>query len=216
MSLRPDVNDLVQLRDSEGREYRSRVEASSPDLLTVGRPFDLAADHDLRPGATLMVRWTCARGIAVIPVRLVAAFLEGTLPMWSMVVTGDGWIEQRRRYVRVPATGPVRLQMLDNDAPVEPIAGHLVDVSEGGVRCSVEALAAARLPHECAVSASFSIGDRIFTPVGRIGFRRVATHAAGLTELVVVFDEPVKDADALRKQIYAQQLRAPRTRPGST
>jgi hypothetical protein len=31
-------------------------------------------------------------------------------------------------------------------------------------------------------------------------------------ELVVVFDEPVTDADALRKQVFAQQVRTLRPR----
>ena len=33
-----------------------------------------------------------------------------------------------------------------------------------------------------------------------------------LVDVVVLFDEPVRDADALRKQVFAQQLRARRAR----
>ena len=63
-----------------------------------------------------------------------------------------------------------------------------------------------------AVTASFRFGDREFALPGRILSHRPSARRADLVELVVVFDEPVNDADALRKQVYAEQLRARRTR----
>lgn len=212
MDHRPSVNDPVVLRDHDHREYRSRVEDTGPDALTVARPLDLPADRDVGPGAELLVTWSCPRGIAVLPVRLVGTHTEGDLRLWSTAVLGAGWVEQRRRFVRVPASGPLTLRPRDDDPAVEAIAGTLIEISEGALRCVVEAGTADHLAYDEQVTAGFRFGDGEFAVPARIGVRRPGARPAELAELVVVFDEPVQDADALRKQIFAQQLLAVRAR----
>jgi hypothetical protein len=39
-------------------------------------------------------------------------------------------------------------------------------------------------------------------------FRRSGSQPTHVVQLVVLFDEPVREADQLRRQIFAQQLRS--------
>lgn len=215
MDPSPALNDPIMLRDRTDREYRSRVEGVGEGVLTVARPLDLPADHELGPGAEVLVTWNSARGIAVLPTRLIGSYTERNLPLWSMAVIGAGWVEQRRRFVRVPASGPLTLRLLDGSRTGEEeqesvIDASLVDLSEGALRCTLDVLAADGLAADTEVTASFRFGDRDFTLPARIAFRRPSARPAELAELVVLFQEPVNEADALRKLIFAQQLRTSR------
>jgi len=200
----PRVNDLVTLLDQDDREYRSRVEDVEGEVLTVARPLDLVVDHRLDLGAELLVSWAATNGIAVLPVRLIAAHTDTAVATWSLSATRDGWIEQRRRYVRVPASGPLELRLLGDGQTVEALSGTLVDMSEGALRCMVSDVQADTLETDL-VRVGFRFGDQAFDIPGRIVFRRSGTQP---TQLVVLFDEPVREADQLRRQIFAQQLRS--------
>jgi len=208
----PNINDPVVLRDHADREYRSRVEDLGVDLLVVARPHDLPRDEAFDPGTELSVAWADSEGgIKVLPTRLLAAHTEGTLRLWSLVVTGPAATQQRRRFVRVPASGPVALRPADEEADV--VKGNLIDVSEGAVRCTVGAGAAdGFLTGSNQVVAEFRFGASDFAVPGRVEFLRPTAHPAQFEDLVVVFDEPVADADALRKQVFAQQVRTLRAR----
>jgi hypothetical protein len=151
-------------------------------------------------------------GVMVLPTRIMAAHVEGTLRLWSLAVTGQPSREQRRRFVRAAATGPVSLRPAAGDR-TGVVTGSLVDVSEGAVRCTVAAGAAdGFLAGRHEVIAEFRFGTVDFAVPGSVEFLRPTAHPAELEELVVVFDEPVADADALRKQLFAQQVRTLRTR----
>jgi hypothetical protein len=207
----PEINDPVVLRDDE-LEYRSRVEDLAAGVLTVARPLDLPADHAYGAGSELQVTWSSPRGIAVLPTRIVETRIEQGLALWVLEVVRDGWIEQRRRFVRVPASGPVTL-LGRGEAPVPPVHGYLDDVSEGALRCTVEKSPTTEaLVLGVLVTARFRLGEGEFDVPGRILHRRASPPPARSTVLVVVFDEPVASADALRKEIFAQQLRNRRAR----
>lgn len=207
----PEINARVVLRDDE-RAFLSRVEDVAPGVLTVARPHDLPVEHDYVPGAELLVTWSCPRGIAVLPTRLVDTHVEGSLPLWSMAVIGDGWTEQRRQFVRVEATGALTLRGRGEEAPIGTVRANLVDVSEAALRCAVDPATAAQvLVEDAEVTAGFRLGDREFALPARVAFRRPGERPNGQAELVVLFDEPVADADALRKEVFAQQLRNRRT-----
>jgi hypothetical protein len=220
MAFGPDINDPVVLRDHQEQLYRSRVEGLEPGVIVVARPFDLLAAQVYDLGTAFQVTWSSERGVAVLPTRLADAHREGTVPLWSLEVTGDGWIEQRRSFVRVPAAGALTVQLHGVEAtealagpPAGPLAGQLVDISEAALRGAVAAASARGVLAEgVEVTASFRFGDRDFALPGRILSHRPSARRADLVEFVVVFDEPVDDADALRKQVYAEQLRARRTR----
>jgi c-di-GMP-binding flagellar brake protein YcgR len=211
---RPRINDPIVLRDDD-RAYRSRVEDVGPDRLTVARPLDLPTEHAPVVGAEMLVTWSCPRGIAVLPTRLLDVHAEGGLALWSMAITGDGWVEQRRRFVRVPVGGSVTLRPRDAEPAVGTVTGHLLDVSEAALRCTVDAATADdTLVDDVEVTVGFRLGDREFAIPARIGFRRPSARPTELAELVVLFDEPVTDADALRKQVFDQQLRNRRAGSG--
>lgn len=214
MDARPDINDPVVLRDHADRSFHSRVEGFGPGVITVARPLDLPAGETPGPSIEMLLTWRCARGIAVLPTRLLEALTEGGVQLWSMAITGDGWVEQRRRFVRVPASGPLTLRSSDDSSAAEVATGHLLDVSEAALRCTVDASWADGIVADLGVSASFRLGDRGFELPARIGFRRPSTRPAEHAVLVLVFDEPVRAADALRKEIYAQQLKTLRIRSG--
>lgn len=210
MELHPNVNDPIVLRDHAGREYASRVEDLGEGLLVVARPHDLPADEEFSRGTDLSVVWADDDGVVtLLPTRIMAAHLEGTLLLWSLAVTGPAVREQRRRFVRVAASGPVTFRSTDDETKV--VKGTLVDVSEGAVRCTVGAGAAdGFLAGSNEVIAEFRFGKADFAAPGRVEFLRPTKHPAELEELVVLFDEQV--ADALRKQVFAQQRQALRAR----
>jgi hypothetical protein len=210
----PEINDPVVLRIDD-RTFSSRVEDLGSGVLMLARPLDLPAEHGCVPGVPMQVTWLCPGGTAVLPTRLLDTHTDGALTLWSVAITGDSWVEQRRRFVRVPASGPLTLRLLGDKSPVETVAAHLLDVSEAAVRCAVEAeVTDDILVREVKVVAEFRLDDREFAIPARIGFRRPTAHLAERAELVVMFDEPVKDADALRKQIFALQVRVRRMEPG--
>ena len=213
MELHPNVNDPVLLRDHADREYRSRVEDLGDGLLVVARPHDLPADEAFDTGTELSVAWAgSGGGLTVLPTRLLAAHAEGTLRLWSLVVTGPAFTEQRRRFVRAAAAGDVALRPAAGKK-TDAVTGSLIDVSEGAVRCAVGAGAAdGFLGGRNEVIAEFRFGTVDFAVPGRVEFLRPTARPAEFEELVVVFDEPVADADALRKQIFAQQVRTLRAR----
>jgi hypothetical protein len=212
-AARPGLNEPVQIHADDDREYRSRVEGSDGDVLTVARPLDLPLHSDLTPGADLHLTWSSDKGVAALPVRLIASYAEGSLGLWSLEVTGQGWVEQRRRFVRIPAAGSIALRSEDGE-DAGPITATLVEVSEGALRCAVSVAAAARVVESAAVTAVFRLGDAEFALASRVQARRPLARGTDLVHVVVAFDEPVPDADVLRKEIFALQLRSLRSAAG--
>ncbi len=206
MELHPEVGEAVVLRGQPVGEYRSRVESLGEDLLVVQRPHGLPAGTAFGPGTELGVAWADSDGaIRVLPTRILAAHAAGALPLWSLVVTGTASVDQRRQFVRVPAAGPVTLRPAAGGKS-GVVTGSLIDVSEGAVRCTVRAGAAdSFLAGDNEVVAEFRFGDGDFAVGGRVEFLRPTTRPAELEDVVVLFDEPVADVEALREQLLAQQ-----------
>jgi c-di-GMP-binding flagellar brake protein YcgR len=207
---RPKVYDPVVLRDQAGRQYASRVENLGAGLVVVAQPPDLPADEAVVNGTELRVAWAESGGaVTVLPTRILAAHAEGALQLWSLVVTGPALLEQRRRVERVDATGPVALRSPGGNQTAA-VTGSLIDISEKALRCCVKAGSAdAFLWDRNEVIAEFSVGTANFAVPGRVEFVRATKHPTQFEELVVLFDEPVADADALRKHIFAQDVRTP-------
>lgn len=198
MDQHPEIDDPVLLRDHAGREFRSRVVDRGAGLLVVERPA-LPEDEALGAGIELDVKWTDADGVVTtLPTRILSAHEDQTLGLWSLVVTGPASVAQRRRFERTAVEGSVLIHPAGGDQG-HAVAGGLVDVGEGGVRCTVAAGAADWFligPRE--VVAEFRLGDADFAVPGTVEFLRATTHPSQLEDLVVVFDEPVADAAALR------------------
>jgi hypothetical protein len=126
-----------------------------------------------------------------------------------LVVTGPAYTEQRRRVERVDAVGPVALRPRAGDDS-DAVTGSLVDASERAIRCSVETGSADQflLRDRNEVIAEFTLGTDGFAVPGRVEFVRATKHPTRFEDLVVVFDEPVADADALRKLIFSMEAQS--------
>jgi c-di-GMP-binding flagellar brake protein YcgR len=201
------VYDPVVLRDRAGRQYASRVENLGEGLVVVAKPAVLPDEDAFLNGTELGVAWAESdEVVSVLPTRILATHAEGALQLWSLVVTGPAVVEQRRRVERVDATGPVVLRSPGGNETVA-VTGSLIDISVKAVRCSVETGSAdGFLSGRNEIVAEFSIGTATFAVPGRVEFVRATKHPTRFEELVVLFDEPVADADSLRKQIFAQEV----------
>ena len=212
MTTLPAINDPIVVRDGNGRSYLSRVEDSTPGVLTLARPLDGPATDPFAAGAELWVTWTTVRGTAVLPVRLTESVTQGRVRVWIVAVLGDVWYEQRRAYVRVAAVGPMTLQIITGEDIGEPIPARLIDVSEGGLRCSVsvsvEADAENPFADDVEVVSRFRFRDTEFEVPGRVraGVGGHSELPEGRAELIVLFNQPVKRADALRRHVFAEQI----------
>jgi c-di-GMP-binding flagellar brake protein YcgR len=208
----PNIDDPVVLRDDADRGFRSRVTDLGNGLLVVLQPADLPGGDAYGTGTPLSVAWEDeSGGVTLLPTRILTAHAEGERQLWSLVVAGPAYARQRRRSERVAATGPVKIRPAVGKKS-DTVTGSLADVSEGGVRCTVGAGAADRLltSHD-EVIAEFRLGGTDFAVPGRVEFLRPAAHPAQFENAVVVFDEPVAQAEALRTQVLAQQEQTPST-----
>jgi hypothetical protein len=219
MPVLPAVNALVAVREDD-REYRSRVEDVYADTVVLARPMDLPLGHRFSVGAELMITWTGERGVFVLPGRLAEQQSEGLVNLWTVQVTGQGWVEQRRAYVRAKVAGPVQLEFPAvgqqlTEAEVTPeggearlMRGQLVDLSEAALRCvvpfdsvlggsDVGAVITARLVLDATEFALPSTLQRAQPNVLRPELR----------EVVLLFDQPVWRADELRRIVYTLQLK---------
>ena len=76
-------------------------------------------------------------------------------------------------------------------------------------RCAVQAGAAdSFLASAQDVVAEFRLGAADFAILGKVEFLRPTRHPALLEELVVVFEQPFPDADALRTELSALEARS--------
>lgn len=207
MEFVPAVNDPVVLRAGLGRRHPSRVEGVRRGMLTVARPLDLPATELEEPGTELWVTWPDPRGVAVLPARLLEVHSEGDVQLWSLALTGPGWVEQRREFVRVGARGPLCLHRVPEEEG--DVFGTMLDLSEAAIHCSLPAPWPDDLDEEQGdVVAEFRLGHSEFSLPAHV------SHGRGRTDVLVVFDRPVGNAARLRREIFAQQLRTLRTRDG--
>lgn len=207
MEHRPKVHDAVVLRDHAGRQFASRVENLGEGLVVVAEPANLSENESFSNGTDLDVAWAEADDlVTVLPTRILATHVDGALTLWSLIVTGPASNERRRRVERVEATGPVVLRSPGDDETAG-VVGSLIDLSERAVRCSVRTGSAdGFLSDRNEVVAEFSVGTADFAIPGRVEFARATKRPTELEEVVVLFDEPVADVDALRKHLFAQQV----------
>jgi hypothetical protein len=211
----PEINDLVELRDADRRTYRSRVEDVSARGLVIAQPWDLALTQLPTPGRTFELCWADDEGITVLPVELVRTEVSGRVSVWRLAITGAPTREQRRAYVRVSAVVPIRIVRPSADVVyigrrgggtgryAEPATaeGQVIDISEAAVRCEV-APSVTWLGENAPVSAQFDLGEDRFTLPGHV-LSNQPGNGRVQRRIVVEFDQPVPQARALRKQVFA-------------
>lgn len=201
----PAINQPVLLREHglefhgrHGGEYASRIEGVEGTLLTLARPFDLPAENDLGEGTRLDLIWTSPHGLHELPVKIVAEDIDGPVRVWRVEPIGPARRTNRRQHLRV-ATGGLMTLTIDDTT----IGALLMDASEAALRCRVEGRAR-ELPEDAPVRTEFAIGGEQFTATG-IVFRRT-TLGTG-TELVITLRHDERAATALRRALFAEQIR---------
>ncbi|HVX55284.1 hypothetical protein [Nocardioides sp.] len=201
----PTVNQPVLLREhglefqgEYGGEYASRIESVEGTLLTLARPFDLPAENDLGEGTRLDLIWTSPTGLHELPVRVVAEDIDGPLRVWRAEPTGPARRTNRRQHLRV-ATGGL-MTLATEEATVGAL---LMDASEAALRCRVEGRAR-ELAEDTQVRTEFVIGGEAFSATG-IVFRRTSLGTG--TELVITLRHDERAATALRRALFAEQIR---------
>lgn len=216
MNRVPQIGDPVALRDAAGLLYASRIEGIDDDEIMVARPADLRAALEYDIGLELDLVWTEASGIHVLPTQLCGTAVDNHVRLWQLVITGDGWTEQRRDYVRVPLSGRIVItpvtanQQASPDAgpsaASEPIEATFVDISEVAAQCSVDtARDDPRISVGRAVKCRFAIGDDDFDIEGTIIIVRPGTTVRE-SRIVVRFARSRAASDALRKHVFRIQI----------
>lgn len=205
----PSIGDPVVLRDEAGLHYASRVEDIGDETIVVARPADLRAALVYDIGLALELIWTVDTGIHVLPTELAATSVDRNIRLWHLAITGDGWAEQRRDYVRVPASGRIVIApdgSGDDTDGEEAIVGTLVDLSEVAVLVTVPVPPGDHtIRVGTAVRCRFALGVNEYDLRGTIIIVR-ATSTPRESRLVIRFLESRVTADALRKEIFAIQI----------
>jgi hypothetical protein len=116
---------------------------------------------------------------------------------------------QRRAHVRVAISGPMSLEVPDDEGDTfSTHKGVLVDLSEGAARCAlwVERAVTRRLAQGCPVVLNFTLRNHDFHVPGQARLRS-RNRGDGMIELIVEFDRPDVHAKTLRRELFAEQIR---------
>jgi hypothetical protein len=194
----PAVNQPVLLR-GEDDEFASRVEDVADGALTLARPFGLPIETDLDDGRPFEVQWTSATGVYALSVRVTERAVDGRVRIWHAEPLGPARISNRRAHVRVEVVLPLTMELLG-----ETVTGSVLDVSEAALRCQVNELPEIE-QEDPPVRVQFSLSGADFGLDGTL-YRR--TPARSGYELVIILPEDERTASALRKAVFAEQIRA--------
>lgn len=226
----PTVNGLIRVAlyttdDVEGHPYvhdiPSRIEdiaepvAGTPRELLIAAPRyegNLALPAE---GGLAVLTWPTQRGLMELPVHFAGTTTLGVLQVWRMHVAGPALRTERRKYFRVTVCLPVRVALGTGSVGVgiKPsmdltLAGHTVDLSEGGLRCLVPG-------PPLAPGASLMIWLQVEDSQMELQATVVRSDPAendesgeGLCETSLRFIDAGQHADAMRRIVFTQQLRA--------
>lgn len=205
MSLsEPTINTPVTLEVPGWSEpLATRVEELD-DTVVVADPLLGRGGHPPSVGASVRITWQGDRGPTEMPAELVAMELRA-LRLWRLRPTGAPQSTQRRDHVRIATLLP--LVLASDTACVD---GHLVDLSEGGLR-SV-----------CPPPSPVVVGDRFDVRFDvddrRITVRGLAVRVDPRGDHVCIgcrfVDPPAQLADTIRKFVFDRQVRERRLRNG--
>jgi hypothetical protein len=206
MSTLPGLTDQVVLHDCTGRGFASRVENAEGGLLTVAQPMD---PESFEIGSELELSWMSARGVGSVPVAVLAAYADGPVAMWDVELLADPSFVQRREHVRIHHRAPMRIEVPGRPGGAGAIVGELIDVGEAALRCLVhDPQDDAQLVDGLQLETRFPLGETQFERSGWIHHRRECPDlgAEEPAAIIVMFDQSADEADALRREIFAQQL----------
>ncbi len=194
-----------------------------------------AGDVDVpRPRTACSVSWVTRQGVYELPCAFVDRVSVGpVVRAWRLAVTAPARRAQRRRFVRVPWTARIEVEVV----PVAPgmgVAGasevdgdggpaavyaegpcvlhaNALDLSEGGLRCL---LAPPPLRDGQPVRVQLDVeGQRLVLDgtVIRVRSGRRAPGGPVECETGIAFTEPDEFGDLLRRAVFTEQLRSRRS-----
>ena len=203
------VVDLVGM--GHGRAATSVVTEVSGDEIGMTMPED-SAHHQVRPefGARLELVWKEAEGLLALPVEVIG--MELAAPSQLRVRrTGPAVPGQRRDAVRAPLVLPVQLTRGQ-----EQLTGLTLDISEGGLRCVLDARPEQTTSPAAAVAVDpaekLAVGEEVAVVVtqdnavveGRAVVVRRHDREDGRSQLSLRFVElPEVTQDLIRRQVFA-------------
>lgn len=212
--------------------YASRIEGMDDNTITVATPADLRAAQTYDIGLEVDVVWAERSGIHAVPTQLAETSVQRNLRLWHLEITGSGWTEQRRDYVRVPLTGRVVLTPVLKSANAEPgdlpnvtaqestdnvgdiIEAQFVDLSEVAAQVAVGlARDDRRIALGRAVQCAFTLNGANFEIRGKIAIVRPGTSPRE-SRAVVAFEHSRVESDALRKEVFRIQVAIRREQQG--
>ena len=141
---------------------------------------------------------------------------RGPVGLWVLRVLGEYEVQQRRRFVRVPAQGPVRIAVVDPDFdPAAPaLSGRLVQVSEASVSCSLAPVRELVIAPDTEVMVSFEIARQVFDLDSTVMRAKPSARRRDALDVVLLFRINEEAAAVLRRLIFAEQLRIRNLTPG--
>jgi len=242
----PDVNDLIRVSlnapgDPDGSgpplDVASRIEDLTRNrktgkilsyLIAVPR---FSGDVVLpAPRSACSLNWHTPRGLWMLPTAFENQETTGYgLRVWRLAVTGPPRRDQRRRYVRVPWSLPVELEIRRDLAALDPDRRRLIEqngtadllpdlperlraralnVSEGGLLCMTGGPV---LPTYLPLITRFTLDTTAFVIPAYIVWSLVRDEKAEMgVENALAFDDPGIEGDALRPLLFQAQLKARR------
>lgn len=113
------------------QSLRTQLESLDGNSFTVAAPADVGGLGAVEVGQELDIFWAVPRNRLVLPCRLTEVSDQAP-HQWTLAPTATVRHDDRRRFARGGAGATVELQP---EAKSGPIAGKLIDISEGGLRC---------------------------------------------------------------------------------
>ena len=206
----PELNTLGWIRLAQfSEDLNTRIEDFDERRVAIAVPFGPNGEPLPSPnaGTEFFVSWNLDRALLEVPVSLVEIKQSNQVPTWVCEAVGQPTEIQRRNYVRVAADFNVTLDLYEVSAP---IVASTLDLSEGGLRLSVDRWA-------------MDPGLRCFDvelplPEGALEVKCQVVWWGNLDAdgqrtvgLRFVDIEP-KTADTVRRQVFAMQLEQRRQR----
>jgi hypothetical protein len=198
----PGTDLLVDVLLADGRVHGARIVAADGYLLTVAATRLAAGVAPPSPGDQVGLRWVGRRGRYLAPC-LVRSLHPVQFATWTVEAGGSVEIEQRRRFVRAPATGPIHLGAAEPDLGLVML-GQLLDVGEGGIRCR---LVGGGIDPGQPVYVRLALDGELVALTGNV-LRLGGAGPDGAVEMVVEFAADEQQAAAIRRYVLHRQRQA--------
>jgi c-di-GMP-binding flagellar brake protein YcgR len=200
-TTKPGLNTRVSLRlpcCQEGRS--SRVEDVDGDRVALAAPEHPCQVGVPASGTAVRVQWVAANGVHELEGRIVET-RRAPLYTWVIEPAGPTTRIQRRRFVRVPKSGLLVLEVEGGQL----LKATMVNLSEGGLGCVTASNAELWPGHVLATNVNLSPGEELRVRAEvvwtRVGHEQLIEFGLRFLEL------SSREADRIRRSVFATQLR---------